>query len=248
MDSQLLSNIHVLQNTDDPLFNQREEGTTHTSYFEETAFLTLIQQGNTHLVKQMLGKFIESGIVVGRLSDDPLRQMQYWAVCCITLGTRYAIQGGLDEMTAYNLADNCIHHIDSLTDVGEIAAYITEKVIEVTELVHKSVRSGCPLPVRKCLNYIENHLHETIRMSDLADLCDLSEDYLSRIFKKYVGQNVRSFIMQKKLETAKAMLRSEYDQKMIAYYLGFCSQTYFITCFKKAYGITPHKYAAGYDS
>ena len=40
------------------------------------------------------------------------------------------------------------------------------------------------------------------------------------------------------------MLRGKGDQKMIAYDLGFCSQTYFITCFRKAYGVTPHQYAA----
>ena len=75
-------------------------------------------------------------------------------------------------------------------------------------------------------------------------MAGLSEDYLSKLFKKHVGKTVRDYIMEQRLEAAKAMLRGKGDQKMIAYDLGFCSQTYFITCFRKAYGVTPHQYAA----
>ena len=85
---------------------------------------------------------------------------------------------------------------------------------------------------------------ESIRLADLAALVNLSGDYLSKLFKKHVGKPLREYIIERKLETAKAMLRGECDQKMVAYYLGFCSQAYFITCFRKAYGITPHQYAA----
>ena len=87
-----LLNIQILPQADDPSFEQRESGMAHTSYREETAFLSAIQQGDVERVKQLLGQYIKSGIVVGRLSTNSIRQMQYWAVCCVTLGTRYAIQ------------------------------------------------------------------------------------------------------------------------------------------------------------
>lgn len=240
-----LINIQILPRTENPLFEQRETGVVHTSYLEETAFYSQVQQGNTKMVQRMLNGYLTSSVVIGRLSENPVRQMRYWAVCCITLGTRYAIQGGLEEMLAFNLSDQYIMQVDQLDSPQKIIDYLVSIVLELTALVHKNAHRNCPAPVRKCLHYIDGHLHEKICLADLAGLTGLSEPYLSRLFQKHVGQNMKRYIMDRKLETAKAMLSRECSQRELAYDLGFCSQTYFITCFKKAYGVTPHQYAAG---
>jgi len=238
-----LSNILVLPDMKNPLLEQREEGLTHTTYLEETAFFSLVQQGHTELVRAALEKSAASGIVIGHLSDNTVRQMQYWAVCCVTLGIRYAIQGGLDEMTAFNLSDKHIMRIDSFTDTADIVDYLGKAVIELSELVRESAHGDCPVRIRKCLLYIDKNLHQTIRISDLAAHTSLSAGYLSKSFKKHLGKTIQEYIMEKKLDTAKALLRGGYDSSFISYQLGFCSQTYFITCFKKAFDMTPHKYA-----
>ncbi|MCC8023548.1 MAG: AraC family transcriptional regulator [Clostridiales bacterium] len=241
-----LIHIQIAPSADNPSFAQRESGVTHTSYQQETAFYSLVQQGDTERLREMMQAVGTSGIVIGRLSANSLRQMQYWAVCCTTLAIRYAIQGGLDEMRAFNFSDQCILQIDQFTEPEAITAYMARSVLELTELVRHSSRRDCPVPVCKCLDYIEKHLHETIRLADLAGLTGLSEDYLSKLFKKHVGTPMRSYVLEKNLEAAKAKLRGASDQKLVAYYLGFCSQTYFITRFKKAYGVTPHQYAVTY--
>ena len=43
-------------------------------------------------------------------------------------------------------------------------------------------------------------------------------------------------------EEAKSLLRSNTPQNIVAYSLGFCSQTHFIQCFKKQCGITPNQF------
>ena len=178
-----LLNIQILPQADDPSFEQRESGMAHTSYREETAFLSAIQQGDVERVKQLLGQYIKSGIVVGRLSTNSIRQMQYWAVCCVTLGTRYAIQGGLNEMQAFNLSDRYIMQIDQFTSGEEIISFLNQIVLEITGLVHENARGNCPAAIRKCLDYIDRNLHESIRLADLAALVNLSGDYLSKLFK-----------------------------------------------------------------
>ena len=238
-----LLNIQILPKTSNPFFEQREHGIAHTSYLEETVFFSYLQQGNVELVKQSLAKYLDAGIIIGHLSDNSTRQMQYWAVCCVALGIRYAIQGGLDEMTAFNLSDRYIMKIDTFTLPEQVVDYLGAIAIELTELVQKNTHGDCTVNIRKCLHYIDRHLHEAIRLSDLAAVTGLSESYLSKYFKKHIGKNVQEYVMDKRLEAAKEMLRTKCDQKQVAYGLGFCSQTYFITCFKKAFGITPHKFA-----
>lgn len=238
-----LFNVRIMPQTPDSAFIQREHGIAHTSYLEETAFFSLVQLGNTELVEQSLHALAVPGIVVGRLSVNSIRQMQYWAVCCITLGTRYAIQGGLDEMTAFHLSDFHIMQVDQLKTAEEIIAYLHKAVLDLTRLVRKNAHRNCPLPIRKCLQYIDQNLHKPIRLGELAKEARLSEDYLSKLFKQHVGKTASAYILEKKLDAAKAMLHGCTAQKEVAYTLGFCSQTYFITCFKKAFGLTPRQYS-----
>ena len=46
----------------------------------------------------------DSGLY-GYLSDDPLKNAKYRFVTTITLATRFAIEGGMDEEDAYNASD-----------------------------------------------------------------------------------------------------------------------------------------------
>lgn len=243
MDQTSKLQITVLPNTKDPEFEQRESGIVHTSYDEELAFFALIERGDTEAIRQTLQKYLYACVVIGHLSDNATRQMQYWAVCCITLGIRAAIRGGLDEMTAFNLSDQYIMQIDRMARGEEITAYLEKIVVELTQLVHRHSVSRYPAQIRHCLHYIEQHLHESIRIEALAEIAHFSPDYFCKYFKRYVGMTPVQYIMEQKLQCARGMIENGFDLHTIAYYLGFCSQTYFITCFKKAYGLTPHQYA-----
>lgn len=223
---------------------QRESGAAHTSYQEEAAFYALIEQGDTQRLAQTLKHYFSAAVTVGHLSDNPTRQMQYWAVCCITLGIRAAIRGGLEEMVAFHLSDQYIMQVDQLHSSGEIMRYLEQIVLELTELVRKKAHRDCPASIRKCLRYIDAHLHEPVRLAGLSALTGLSPAYLSRLFHQYIGKTTSAYIMEQKLAAAQKLLEEGRGQKEIAYMLGFCSQTYFITCFKEAYGITPYRYAA----
>lgn len=234
--------IKVLPYTKNPEFEQRESGIAHTSYAEEEAFYSLIERGDTESIRQAIQNYISSTVIVGHLSNNATRQMQYWAVCCITLGIRHAIRGGLDEMTAFNLSDQYIMQIDRLTSAEEMLAYLEKIVVELTQLVHERSVSRYPAQIRQCLHYIEQHLHEAIKTETLAEAAHFSPDYFRRYFKTHVGMTPRQYIMEQKLRYAREMLENGFDQRTIAYYLGFCSQTYFITRFKKMYGLTPHQF------
>lgn len=226
------------------LFSQRESGVTHTPYEIEAIFYSLIRSGDVKKVSESLDSFFDNGIVVGRLALDNLRQIQYWAVCCITLATRYAIQGGLNETDAFNLSDKYIRSIDKLTTQEQIIAFLAEKAIELTEKVNLShCKLEYPNAISDCINYIYKNLHTKLTVPLLAEYCCLSPDYLSALFKKTVGINLHSYILKQKLEAAKTMLNGKYEYSSIGYYLGFSSESHFIASFKKQFGVTPKQYA-----
>ena len=99
-----------------------------------------------------------------------------------------------------------------------------------------------PQSIRKCLHYINTHLHEKLDLSSLAEESGLSEDYLSHLFKKNMGINLSKYIRTQRLQASKEMLKDKYSVSEIAYYLGFCSESYYIACFKREYGKTPKEF------
>lgn len=225
------------------IFDEREKGIIHTSYELETSFLSSVRKGSRTDVKLMIKHMTDSGITIGRMSNDNLRQIKYWAVSSFTLITRSAIQGGLDETTAYNFSDNCIINIDKMTNTDDIVEYVIKKVIVLTDMVAESRENSVyPYPIRKCLHYINTHLHEKLDVAALSEECGLSKDYLSYLFKKNMGINLSKYIRTQRLQASKEMLKDNYSVSDIAYYLGFCSESYFISCFKKEFGKTPKQF------
>lgn len=225
------------------IFSERENGTTHTSYKFEKEFLDSVRKGSRTDVKEYIELMLSEGITIGKMSDNDLRQIQYWAVSAIALLTRCAIQGGLDETTSYNFSDNCIYKIDKMTNSDDIIRFLIDKCIELTDTIAENRENSVyPQPIRKCLHYINTHLHEKLSVNILAGECGLSADYLSFLFKKIMGINLSRYIRLQRLEASKEMLNENYSVSDIAYYLGFCSESYYIKCFKKEFGKTPKSY------
>ncbi len=229
----------------DPLFEQRESGRAHTPYEMEVEFYSCIKRGDVSGVEKLLNAFIQNTLVVGRMSDDNLRQTQYFAVSCITLAVRYAIEGGLEQSVAYNLSDKYIMCVDRMDTKDQIVAFLADKAVELAKAVceHKR-RSSYPSHVKKAIKYIDAHLHEKLTVADIANECAVSADYLSSQFKKCTNDTLSHYILRKKLEASKSLLLNsdacEYSE--VGYYFGFCSQTYYISCFKKEFGMTPKQF------
>lgn len=98
-------------------------------------------------------------------------------------------------------------------------------------------------PIAQCLDYVYNNLHQPISLQDLADLTDLNPSYLSTLFKEEMGLTVSDYIMSKKMEAARNMLKySNETYAEISAVLNFSSQSHFIRAFKKHNGETPRQY------
>ncbi len=222
--------------------NKNTPDEKHTPYSAEIRLLSCVQQGDIDsLIAQL--ENIDSIIVMGRMSDDDLMQHKYMAVSTITLATRYAIQGGLNETKAYEFSDRVIKIIDKLTDKNEIFMCLGVEIVNLTQDVKKNKKQPEFSPhIRNCMKYINENLSQKIAVSDVAKNCGISADYLSQIFKKEIGENLSSYIVRQKLEKAKTMLLNGLSSKDICVEIGFSSQAYFVTVFKRFYKMTPSEY------
>lgn len=98
-------------------------------------------------------------------------------------------------------------------------------------------------PIIKAIEYIDENIHENITLDKMAFVCNLSQCYFSKLFKKETGLNFVTYLNEKKIAKAKQLLKNTDNPiNNIAIDLGFEDCGYFIRLFKKLEGITPKKY------
>lgn len=107
------------------------------------------------------------------------------------------------------------------------------------ELVNDSHKED----ILNAIDYIDQHLYLDLRAADIASKIGVSRSYFSTIFKEATGFSLISFISKRKLERAKALLRStSFRADEIAEKVGINDAKYFSKWFKKSASLTPGQY------
>lgn len=102
--------------------------------------------------------------------------------------------------------------------------------------------------MRQMMQYIINHIHDEISLSDLANEMFVSTSTLSRIFKKSTGMYFADYVMRLRVRTSLGLLRtSEQNLTQIAMNCGFSTSAAFNRSFKKVTGMMPSEYRKKYQ-
>lgn len=97
--------------------------------------------------------------------------------------------------------------------------------------------------VKQAIDYINTHYQKKLTLSLIAKHVNLSENYLSRIFKEEVGQSIIHYINTVKMEkAAELILKGNPYIKEISTQIGIHDQFYFTRLFKKHFGVNPSEY------
>ena len=144
-----------------------------------------------------------------------------------------------------NMLINILENISSDITPDTLAPKILESLLILTTEEIRRHGSGRANPSshlwKELDHYIRNNSDKTISRSSLAKHFNLSPGYISHLFKKFTGQDLMSAITSCKLEYAsRLLLGTRLPVKEISDRCGFAYTSYFIRCFKKHHGITPH--------
>lgn len=97
------------------------------------------------------------------------------------------------------------------------------------------------------VDYISWRIHENIKVSEIAAYFEYNEKYLTTFFKKVSGTPLKTYILNRKMELAKALLTdSNQPIAQIGYDLGFTDNHNFSSAFKKITGQSPSEYRETY--
>ena len=236
-----------LEIVSDDMTEPVEDPVSRSTYESEKRMNACIKNGDVQSLREYIRNAFfdkDSPAVIGRMSKDSVRQAQYTAVACIAIAVRVAMDAGYPEQSAYTRSDIFIRNIDKMKNSSDIFDELFNELMSLTADIHKMRLSRTDnIYIRKAQEYIDIHIFEPVSLSDLALECGISESYLSRLFKEKTDMTTSQYIMKQKIEKAcDLLLSTDYDYCDISTHLGFCSQSYFIKCFRNITGMTPAQY------
>ncbi|MCI6431205.1 MAG: response regulator [Oliverpabstia sp.] len=101
----------------------------------------------------------------------------------------------------------------------------------------------CSPKIIMAIEYIRNNYSKPVSLEEIAEYAGISRVYLSQIFKKETGKNIRDYIVEYRLSKAKELLlTSNLKIYTISELCGFGSPQYFSKIFKKVTGFSPYQF------
>ena len=159
----------------------------------------------------------------------------------------YLFQTYNSDLESYGNLENLRHgyiaRMSTTSSTEELRKVTTENLLDLMEKIELVNRRQYSRPVRDCIAMIAGNHCENIRLDDLANMTQLSPQYLSSLFHKETGETLTSYIKTQKLKLAQKMLsESTKNITEIALELGFSDVHYFSKFFRKSVQMTPSEY------
>lgn len=196
--------------------------------------------GRPEILQMYLRQSIYDGVVAEMYGCDP---------AAAEIVPRFAMTDPLLEQLAVAIhtalrdgtAEDSLY-IDSLAQM--IAAHLARFHSLRSRPVRMATSDGIPgWRMRRLVAYIEEHLDGNLSLDAMAAQVDVSPLYLARAFKAAIGQSPHQYVLSRRLERAKELLRNT-DTPIVEVALasGFSSQSHLSNWFVRVVGVSPALY------
>lgn len=132
---------------------------------------------------------------------------------------------------------------DSLNSFEAVKKYVLDIYFSLKEYTDDDKPAEYSYIIRKCISFINENYKRNITLTEAAEFVDVSNSYLSLLFKQETGINFSNYLNNYRIEEAKKLLKSS-NLKIyeISFKVGFDSPYYFSKVFKDITGTTCKDY------
>ena len=215
-------------------------------YDTEKQFLDMIREGDVENIRRAYNNMADSGTKSGFIQTSEVYANPIVGFTIVrTLARKAAEESGLSVITINEITQKYVQLSDSADMLDDQLEYIIDMIEELTIAVHKfkTGHGKYTEPVRKTLEYVYLHQSENLSLSLLAKNVNVSDSYLSKIFKSETGETLSEYIANCRCKKAAELLKTT-NQTIaeISSFVGYDDNNYFVKVFKKSYGLTPSEY------
>lgn len=155
-----------------------------------------------------------------------------------------------DNSQSASIIMEICHFTKNNQDSSSNTVWYKFKVYELLWILSKEFRDkdySLELPQRSyeeiAFDYIQSNYTKRMTITDVANYIGISRSYLYRLFKHKYELSPQEFLQEKRLQTAKKLLKNTSQTiNEVAYGVGYENQLLFSKNFKKEFGMSPTRY------
>lgn len=156
--------------------------------------------------------------------------------------TLYQLAISVDCFHDYQLFLSMNQEIQDCNDLNALHIYINSHIDEIVGDNYDIINFTHP-EVTTVIDFIDQNYCKKLSVSDLATRFQMSEKYISKIFKLEMKQTLMQYILQKKIGRAQELLAStNFKIKEIGEMVGIEDQHYFNKLYRKYTNESPRNY------
>ncbi len=127
--------------------------------------------------------------------------------------------------------------------LNQLKSHIFNIVKKITDCVNASRKLRNISLIQSAKDFIKRNVGNNISLNTVADMLYISPNYLSFLFKEETGENFKDYVLKKKIEEGKKLLKdTNYTLNRIAADIGYSDGRYFSHIFKKYTGVSPEEW------
>lgn len=212
-------------------------------YMLENEIMDAVAMGSEHKMNQIFSNFADSSFEK-RLAD-PIRNSKNYCIIMNTLLRKAAERGGVHPMYLDKISSKFAFAIEQLSTSEQVQHLMTDMFKSYCKLVRKHATHSYSPIVKNAVVAIESDPSAELNLRVLAKKLNVSNAYLSSVFKKETGKTVTEYIRERRLSYAVYLLKSTNLQiQTVALHCGLVDVQYFSKLFKQYTGKTPSEFRA----
>lgn len=190
-----------------------------------------------------LGAFMAGQVLLSNQEDISKLETIYYNTDSVFLkNENQELYGRLPTMTLKEVIakSNVLSFICKLMLENEIIKSSNKKLVTSGSPIQDYNKNHVLKPIYE---YIDRNLYGNLSLNEISAVCNLSPNYLSRLFKKYESVSFKYYVNKKRIEHAKKLLKStDMSINEIAFKLGYNDCSYFNKVFKNMETVTPSEF------
>jgi AraC-like DNA-binding protein len=132
---------------------------------------------------------------------------------------------------------------EKIQSIIQLIRFFAEYFYEIGQRLRQLDESGIPQEIINAKEYLDDHFHEPISLSCIAEQVNLSPAYFSHLFKKHLGTGFIDYLQSLRIDEAKKLLQKTKRPIInIAFDAGFGSLPQFNRVFKAMNSCSPGEY------
>lgn len=210
-------------------------------YAYETDMINAVSAGNLEQALNAHSHFLQYKLLPR--TPDPIRNKKNLIVILNTLLRKGVQAGSVHPLHIDNLSRQFAIQIEAASSQKQLDALPSIMIRKYCMLVKNYSRKAYSSLVQTCMNYTDFHYMEELSLAELAEICSVSNSYLSALFKKEVGMTLTDYINSTRIRQSLTLLNTtNFSIQEIASRCGFSDSNYYARTFKKFQGMSPKGY------